>query len=308
MRNLIIYIAVFAVVIACEDKDNNKLSWTLVRFQDTTLFAIEGRENVMMIGSHLHGLFYSADNGISWNSRSDGMAEPFVESVTFDSSGNLFAIAGPVIYKSTNQGLSWFASKSVGGSSGLSDLGTAPSGTLFATFERAGISLLRSTDNGVTWDSLRVSDGLRRIAFSSTNRVFVGDRQGNPIQSDDEGSTWNPVNLLGIDDFSFISETHLLAVGYANAGVFLSTNAGLTWNEVSDVGGNGWLRVLRVDENTAVAGGNFNPIILSSDQGQTWESIGIVPGQVFDLYVDYSGYVFAATSNGLYRSSQSLTE
>lgn len=308
MRNLLIFVAVFIVVIACQDKDNNKLSWTLVGFQDTTLYAIEGCENMIMIGSHLYGLFHSDDYGISWSSRSSGMAEPFVESVTFDSSGNLFAIAGPVIYKSTDQGLSWITSKSVGGSSGLSDLGTAPNGTLFATFQRAGISLLRSTDNGVTWDSLRVSDGLRRIAFSSNNRIFVGDVQGNPIYSDDGGLSWNPVNLLEIEDFSFISETHLLAVGYANTGIFLSTNAGLTWNEVSDVPGNGWLRVLSVDENTIIAGGDLNPIIMSSDQGQTWEALGNVPAQVFDIYVDDSGYVFVATFNGLYKSSQSLTE
>jgi photosystem II stability/assembly factor-like uncharacterized protein len=180
------------------------------------------------------GLFYSTDNGLSWNptilqdatipavTAADGFAySVFISGISqFDG-----------IYRSTNSGLSWTRVLSSLSTSFISQM-AAEGGFVYATVFVGG--LLRSTDHGTTWGSSPPAPGigvfsllvsLAADAQAGVVEVFAGtEAAGAPVyRSTDHGASWAP------DASGLPAGQGIEALGEAGNFLFAATDLAGVW-------------------------------------------------------------------------------
>ena len=167
--------------------------------------------------------------------------------------------------------------------------------------------LIRSTDEGNTWENTPVNSGVDNNAIEINNNgdVWATGYVGKLYKSTDSGLTFDLSNTL---NFSLVDRNNLyvndslifmgdLTVG---KGIFYSTDYGIAWENryhhrtIASVGGNG---------NYIIAG-TFRDIIYSTNSGSTLDSIPYPQefyGSVTEIEFDKNGQLFFGTSsNGLY--------
>lgn len=159
-----------------------------------------------MFGSIYYGDFYrSNDGGNNWSGITNGTpgngewVTPWEQDPV---NPNVLYSGFDQLYKSTNQGNSWFPVGSHVFGANLTDLEVAPSNTNYI-YASTGTSISRSTDAGITWTSIIGS----LSGYSITNIA---------VSTYDENKVWVSVS------------------GYTpNAKVFFSPDAGTTWMNIS---------------------------------------------------------------------------
>ncbi len=119
--------------------------------------------------------------------------------------------------------------------------------TLFVALEGQG--LFRSTDRGLTWESIgqgmtdfEVTALVMPGDFSESRRLYAGTWGGGVFTSNDGGSTWTPVNegvesleitsLVLSPDF-VVDETLFAATSVSK--MFTSVNGGATWTKAGKI-------------------------------------------------------------------------
>jgi photosystem II stability/assembly factor-like uncharacterized protein len=131
--------------------------------------------------------------------------------------------------------------------------------------------IFRSTDNGSTWvvknNGLSVHD-VYSIAASPTGQLFVATWGGGMYRSTNNGDSWTQINN-GITNTVMFS----VALSPLNSYVF--------------------------------AGSGGSGIYLSTDHGNTWAlaNNGLTSYNILSLAVNTSGYIFAGTYDGVFRST-----
>jgi len=166
-------------------------SWLRVApWTPTVLFAIRAQT----------GFSRSTDGGVTWTSIAPGLP---VQQLAIDPSnpGTLYAaltgpnLTGQAIYKSTDNGDSWFlANTSMPVAVGLTVDPADPSVVYAVSYKGA---LFRSTDAGRNWNDrspgLRVFDlNLLSVDLADPGTIYAGGASGL-FKSLDRGANWNPV-------------------------------------------------------------------------------------------------------------------
>jgi len=211
-------------------------------------------------------IFRSSDNGNSWVRADTGIAwSTHLNAMAVDAYGNIYAGAYDGVYKSINNGSSWFNIGGVGGAKGLEfnsqgDLFLAsygggfwklPSGDttwidltsnigstynycmLIASNDYIYTDYRRSTDNGQTWTSYSVGDFVSSIAENSAGHLFCGTfNYGSGIfRSTDYGDTWEQINsgltIMDIRSVAVDSDDYLYAGSWGES-VFKTTTSTVT--------------------------------------------------------------------------------
>jgi photosystem II stability/assembly factor-like uncharacterized protein len=151
--------------------------------------------------------------------------------LTITSTGTtLFAGRDAGVYRSTNNGDTWTPTNN--GLSNPSVYTLFVSGTtIFAG--TAGSGVFRSTDNGANWAAANAgmtSAIVQTIAGGSSN-LFAGTRAGGVYRSTDNGSNWIQVNtgLTSLNVLTLCTTGSDLYTGSAGGGIFRSTNNGAIW-------------------------------------------------------------------------------
>jgi len=172
----------------------------------------------------------------------------------------------------------------------------------------SGGKILRSTDNGSSWDiatSCQFSTNLYGITFGNNTFVGVGEN-GNIVRSTDNGSSFDNVtspietNLYGI---TFGNNTF---VGVGTDGkIVRSTDNGSSWdNATSPIGT--YLNGVTFGNNTFVAVGTSGKIVRSTDNGTSWDNAtsntattlwGVGFGNNTFVGVGVSGKIVRSTDN-----------
>ncbi|MDQ3110405.1 MAG: PKD domain-containing protein [Bacteroidota bacterium] len=159
-----------------------------------------------MFGSIYYGDFYkSNDGGNNWNGITNGTpgngewVTPWEQDPI---NANILYSGFDQLYKSTNQGNSWFAVGSPVFGANLTEIEVCPSNTN-SIYVATGSNIFRSTDGGNNWNSiLGILSG-----YAITNIA---------VSSYDENKVW--VTVSGYNN---------------NAKVFFSANGGTTWSNIS---------------------------------------------------------------------------
>ncbi len=273
---------------------------------------INGNLYLSSVGS---GVFKSTDNGISWQSISNGLISQQSKDTyeVIETGGAFYVATTDGIYKSTNGGDNW-----VKKSNGI----TIGPGALYefteSIFEYSGNlftgawnGLYRSSDNAENWVITNVSgEGIEAKNFTEHNGILFAARESinNPIgyKSLDGGNTWQDLTGLSfLNTITFYSEPGKLWAG-AIGGVWLSTDDGVSWVERNnglnlDPYSSSIIRVNGVLITALKFGGSG--IYITNDDGLNWEdfSDGLTFINSIDKLIAFDNKIFAATSAGLWQ-------
>ena len=202
------------------------------------------------------GAYLSNDGGATWSLTSGMSPGVLVNGFTRVSpvAGTDFLLASTYdgVYRSTDNGLTWTlsngamsnpntASPNVNSVTFLYN-GSPAALTLYASESQSGV--WKSTDNGATWGTAPVFNGITTSAGISTdgnangNLYYPIDGQG-VYKSADHGATWTLFAGASALPGARSIQRNTTATGSPNfsaqtyAGVYQSTDGGVTWNKAS---------------------------------------------------------------------------
>lgn len=189
----------------------------------------------------------------------------------------------------------------------ITTITNSPNGAVFAG---AGSTMYRTTDGGVSWDSLvsgLSGTGISAIAANDSGVLFAGSfgTQKGVFRSTDNGDSWLQVGLPDTAVVSIaINPNGKVFAGTYLSGLWSSTNNGGTWIQ-SSLTPTAWVTSLVVvGTNNIFAGVYGNRLQRSTNGGTSWIPVGPVGVTVNALAVNSINYVFAAsTDSGMYVST-----
>ena len=172
-----------------------------------------------------------------------------------------------------------------------------------------GKMVYRKDDSAAPWQSLHVPKTTyvaSPFAFAPNGWIASG-----LALSHDDGATWN-IEHDGINSFGLyvsdlvVDPTGRILAATAN-GVFFIDEDATTWSGPR-LGGLGLLAIAMDQDGTLFAGGIRYIMYRSTDGGLSWEeaSSGLpvsISDRTSDIGADAEGNIYAATSQGVYRSS-----
>ncbi len=217
------------------------------------------------------GLFYSADSGRSWNGSYYGWTHDLIEL----SSGNMLAASTGGVVASVDGGVNWSSPNSIAlPKANIYALATNEYGTIYAGTGNDGV--FRTTDGGNFWTETGLTSPImfctvKSLEIDRSGRIFAGTDSSGAYYSDNEGIDWTPITSISGSDVS----------------CFLVNHASKYFAGTLDRG-----------------------VYISKDGGQDWESIneGLTDSTVTSLVIDPRGYLYAATSNGIFKSINTVTK
>jgi len=304
--------------------------------------------HTLWIGSVGGGVWKSIDAGASWFPVSDPMANLAVSTLIIDPTnadvlyagtgegfGNIDAIRGAGIFKSTDGGGMWVRLPSTNTADFwyVNRIAISPDGATLLAATSTGI--FRSADGGATWAHTSVAQPILDLAFSPGNPLEVVAGSWNLVRhSSDGGATWvdgvltgglsHPGALGGRVELAWGAGEHVYAAIDNNAGeVWKSTDAGahyavVTTSGVGYMGAQGWydnaIWVDPTNENRLVVGGETS-VRRSTNGGVTLVDItgvGIHPD--YHAIVAGSGYdgvwarrAYFGTDGGIFKTENILS-
>ena len=298
--------------------------------------------NIVYAGSWGGGVYKSRDGGLSWDWKSQGLANQTVVSLAVDPTNPNVAYAGTYrgkLFKTGNGGESWFLSSQgvqeqaivysividpgspqrlYVATRGLSNNGSQPwSGIVY-----------RSDDGGVSWTAKLSNLGgsnYQDYVYSLTihplspNILFAATHEHGIYRSTNYGNTWQAYNN-GITNLS----TRAVVAGptadfhdyvytgiWELEGVFKSTNLGLSWAKKSNGIAGAHIYSMDIDPVRPlwVYAGTFNMgVMRSSDAANSWSNSGLPWEAIATVRIHPadSSIIFAGTAgDGLFASRDS---
>jgi hypothetical protein len=189
-----------------------------------------------------HGVYKSADGGLSWSQTSAGLPVAVTNKIVIDGS-RMYAATDGGLYTSTDNGTSWTPTAWTNNA-----VGVYSQDPLVIVSRLSPQRTYRSTDRGSTWDSL---GGGLPLNFAARSFARIGDNlfmcgtgsSSSLFRSTDNGANWT--NITGTT-----SAVQVLADGstlWVNGITPLySTNSGQTWTTVSTSGITGGFSAIAV--------------------------------------------------------------
>jgi photosystem II stability/assembly factor-like uncharacterized protein len=267
----------------------------------------------LVIAGCVNEIYRSTDQGISFIRIP--LTFPFgivnVYSIASAGSALFMGTSYDGVYKSTDNGSSWFAANEGMGPKDVRAVTSTESSTLIAGSHYVGV--FRSTDLGVGWNKSMSGfpAGLTISSMLSTGAgVFAGTRDG-VYRTTDNGATW--LELAGNDtiDYALVrglceKEGVLFAstILQFNATVYKSKDNGVTWVRSGD----GLPSDLTFINALATSGSNIiaatsEGAYYSSNDGESWHQSNLPVEYIADLAAS-DGYAYApVTGTGIYRSA-----
>ncbi len=236
-----------------------------------------------------------------------------VSALSINASGYVFAVIGSPgfsnsdngVFLSTDSGNTWKGTSL--SHTHTQALSIGPSGYLYAGTDAAGV--FRSTNNGVSWDSINTGLTTRYItclAIKSADTIFAGTTIG-VFRSTDNGGSWNSMNT-GLTNRIVLT----LVVSPSNRHIFAGSWGGISR---SSDNGNNWTQVfvlpsydaawrLAINSLGHIFASTEGGVIRSTDNCNSWTQVGRgSPRFVHAFAINSSDHVFTGTSNGVFRST-----
>lgn len=180
-----------------------------------------------VIAATMNGVYISTNDGYDWELRDNGFPEPtIIMSIFVDDINNYFAgtySGQDAIYKSTDLGMSWYASGPPIYWFAIASIINNSSNTLFASsFDAMGVH--RSTDNGYTWEfftsGIPITSQDIALISNESDQIFAGSSNFGVYISVDNGETWT-------DYLSGLSNDNILSFGINSKGILFAG----TWGD-----------------------------------------------------------------------------
>jgi photosystem II stability/assembly factor-like uncharacterized protein len=267
------------------------------------------------------GVYRSGDSGYNWTAASNGLPhdssgallhiDAFAALVT-SKYANLYAAAGPRIYRSTNGGRSWSlpVNEMRDPSSGQPCAITAICGSEYELYAGGAAATFRSTDGGTTWAPFgtgRIQSDLNCLAWNN-NALLAGTSTGL-LRMADGNTNWFIAGLTPLTVKALtISGSHIHAA--SNNRIFHACDTVVEWLDITND--------LVIDDESGIEhivadGANLytctwsNGFYLSLDSGAHWTAANdglplADDGHIVSFYdLKARGTdLYAATASGVY--------
>ncbi len=276
------------------------------------------QSNIITIGNKIFistsSGIYESTNGINWT-----LSMPATSPYVTDGFGFMHANNGDFwmgsykFYLSQNQGAT-FAERNYGltSLSNLSRYNYNANDHFLYTSEINNASLLRSADNGNTWNSVGTgfaSKGSSSRYIVNNGNTYFSCTDSGLYKSTDNAITWNKITAgLPTSTYSpnqIIKGNTELYLATTNSGVYKSADSGLTWT-AANAGFVTTIARLKWHQNklyAACAGG----LLLSVDSGLTWtslnSSLGVLNRNVTDFTITNDSIITCLNYSKIYRST-----
>jgi len=237
-----------------------------------------------------------------------GPEATYVVEMFVDGNGDLFAgTIGDGIFKSTNSGENWNQVNNGLTSFDILALARSEEGRLFAGTSQG--ELYHSDDNGDSWTSMTAPGdaGIFAIAAVSSGVIFVGG-DGGIYRSTDGGTSWERLesglpHIIMIRAFVLLPNDDLIAGSYG-MGTFRTTDNGDTWIQTFPGSPDNSAYSFTVDASGTIFAATTLGIYSSTDAGGTWFEMEDPAGaNVLDFVIDSTDAYFAATTTSIYYST-----
>jgi photosystem II stability/assembly factor-like uncharacterized protein len=270
--------------------------WTVYHFAvgNSTLFSDGGI------------IFRSTDNGMSWQNKSEGIWYWDVTALFVSDYGVFAGVAengNGLLFYSDDNGENWsqitLSTNEV--ITGFAQINS----DLYIAAERDGV--FKSVDGGITWN--KISNSLNDITLTSllsVNETLILGTLGNGLlKSTDNGETWESCGSTGY--FNWISHisfsNNVLYVTCADwnggSGAFRSNDMGASF---SDITPSLYVWTIYSSDNKVYIGTD-NGIYRSTNQGITWELIGLSDAGVNSI-ITLNGSIIVGTRDvGIHTSN-----
>lgn len=230
-------------------------------------------------------MFESADTGRTWQRFAHTKVETYgitLLAADISVADRLYAYFQGRLAVSTDRGRTWSdrTLRNVLGVRGVSQSATRAD-VLYAW----GTNLHRSTDRGVTWQTIDTTRTDRMSATLVNDALYVGCYQSGIFRATQDATAWTRldkgINRLDIRAIIPVSERTWYVQGVND--VFKTTNAGETWSELTPVkydqpsGGRVYSFDVSQSDPSRMLGGTNSDIYRSTDGGTTW--LGANPRQ-----------------------------
>jgi photosystem II stability/assembly factor-like uncharacterized protein len=164
---------------------------------------VDSRRSGFLVAGNEEGIFRSEDGGKSWKpAGASGFQVLHIEQSPHDSCYWLAATEGGGLFASTDCGVSFESSGSLGVGKNLSDIAFDPAAPDRVAVTGWGIGVAVSEDRGKTWQFRNAglpSDSVWSVAFDpgTPGRVYAGVHEEAMFVSQDYGRTWRKDGLEG---------------------------------------------------------------------------------------------------------------
>ncbi len=256
------------------------------------------------------GVLYSSD-GNSWELRRQGILPNLVNTIELNNS-DVFAGSGSGVFKSTNNGTVWSKSSDGIVKSQISHLTFSAGGAEWAVGIR-GAGALVSADSGFSW--IERNNGLDNLpaptiisSIVKGNKWFAGTESNGIYTSTDNGIQWISSGLVGeipITAFALKGTNEIIATRAAADGVYRSTDDGNFWEQImsGSTSPSGILSVAIGGAGNIFVGNANGYVLRSTNNGANWTSSEVALGAGVRFLRQVGLTWFAATGNGIYRST-----
>jgi photosystem II stability/assembly factor-like uncharacterized protein len=242
----------------------------------------------------------TADGGRSFTRRTALPAAPPTD-LLCTSDTTCFATAGGSIQRTTDGAVSW--TQAATGYPNLKGLEQAGPTTFYAVGD--ALTVLRSTDSGVTWTPLPVAGtpagDLASIRCATATICLIATRQGNQIlRTADAGLTYTSIvpSSDATHAVAFASATRAVAAGDRGS-VEVSGDAGATWAAVGSRVPGTFDVLEAASSSVAYAGGADGVLARTADAGRSWRNVSTpTSAQIVDVAAPTATRLFVLGSDG----------
>ncbi len=277
----------------------------------------------LFIGTEAGGVFESSNEGNKWFARNAGLHTFHMHELEANPRGYIFAVTydnGVSRWFRDDQPHWTFLDTTINFGA-IYSLSCAPSGSVFLGTATYGI--LRSTDNGNTWDhpdtGIDPKDKqITLVIASNGGLIALGSHLDSSrhsvyhvYNSPDDGGHWSilaPVPSSAQPTAFLALDTNTIFVGDADGKLFRTTNKGVTWQLVyQDTGKFGIYNVVESPQDHHLfLRNNYGDLYRSLDTGLSWQlrSVDTIGGSIYATAIGNNGTMIVGTDfEGVVRST-----
>ncbi|MCX6137526.1 MAG: T9SS type A sorting domain-containing protein [Ignavibacteriales bacterium] len=287
---------------------NNGDSWTQINngLLNTPVYSlVKNTSGHMFAGTNGGGVCRSTNNGNSWIQTSlNGLNN--VSSLAINSNGYIYSgVDYSGVYLSTNNGDNWSKVLSINGA--YNSIAVGPNGDIFVGISENGV--YRSTNNGDEWTQTNLKHYTVNSLAVTPNGYIYAAVDGGVFRSTDNGDSWIINSGLATRvarALSINATSGDIFVGTTDGGVYRSRDNGNSWLQTNLNNAN-IQTILTNSSGSIFAGTPDSGVFLSTDNGNHWTQVnsGLISSCIYSFTVDSGDHIFAGTSNGVFRSTNS---
>ena len=212
------------------------------------------------------------------------------------------------IYESTNSGMDW---EKIGDAViyDAEHIVVNSTGHIFAAGNSAHV--IRSTDDGLSWNYLSVPYDIRSLAVADNDYLYIGVDDSPPIyleRSTDNGETWEYISEIvsgPVYAITTFGSDVFVGSGY-NGQVYYSSNYGTSWVQTA-VAGSTHITAISINDSGDVFAGNWaGEVYRSNDLGSSWNKIFDNGGCIASIITTVQDYLYVAVGRLMNNNAENI--